>query len=196
MKLYPIVLAAGFSSRFGSNKLLHPVEGLPMYRHIVDVLLDICGEDGGIAAPVVVTQYREIVSELEGKPLSVVWNPDSREGISSSVKAGLREVLKRNKGDGEEWGCCFFVADQPYLLRDTVRRFFSKFPLCGKGIGCLCYGAVRGNPAAFRARYVPELMELEGDGGGKQVIRRHPEDLWCMEASEKWELQDIDRQSL
>ena len=68
MKLYPIVLAAGFSSRFGSNKLLHPVEGLPMYRHIVDVLLDICSEDGGIAAPVVVTQYGRLSQSWRESP--------------------------------------------------------------------------------------------------------------------------------
>ena len=35
MKLGLIMLAAGNSRRFGSNKLLYGIDGMPMYRHIL-----------------------------------------------------------------------------------------------------------------------------------------------------------------
>ena len=34
--IHVILLAAGYSSRFGSNKLLHIVDGTPMYRHALE----------------------------------------------------------------------------------------------------------------------------------------------------------------
>ena len=39
MKLGLIMLAAGNSRRFGSNKLLYTIEGEPMYRHILSELM-------------------------------------------------------------------------------------------------------------------------------------------------------------
>ena len=36
--IYMIYLAAGLSSRYGSNKLLKTVDGKPMYRHLLDIL--------------------------------------------------------------------------------------------------------------------------------------------------------------
>ena len=39
MKIALIMLAAGNSRRFGSNKLLYEIEGKPMYRHILEKLL-------------------------------------------------------------------------------------------------------------------------------------------------------------
>ena len=44
MKLGLIMLAAGNSRRFGSNKLLYSVDGMPMYRHI---LLELKKSEGG-----------------------------------------------------------------------------------------------------------------------------------------------------
>ena len=38
MKLELVMLAAGNSRRFGSNKLLYTVDGQPMYRHILSEL--------------------------------------------------------------------------------------------------------------------------------------------------------------
>ena len=39
MKIALIMLAAGNSRRFGSNKLLYEIEGKPMYRHILEKLM-------------------------------------------------------------------------------------------------------------------------------------------------------------
>ena len=39
MKIAMIMLAAGNSRRFGGNKLLYEVDGMPMYRHILDLLM-------------------------------------------------------------------------------------------------------------------------------------------------------------
>ena len=54
----------------------------------------------------------------------------------------------------------------------------------------LCWGDRPGNPTLFSVKLLPELMALEGDTGGRAVLRRH-ECVFVQAASEK-ELVDID----
>ena len=66
MKLGLIMLAAGNSRRFGSNKLLYTIEGEPMYRHILSELMkvrEVLKEQGHSCEITVVTQYEEIAAE-------------------------------------------------------------------------------------------------------------------------------------
>ena len=68
MKLGLIMLAAGNSRRFGSNKLLYTIEGEPMYRHILSELMkvrEVLKEQGHSCEITVVTQYEEIAAEAE-----------------------------------------------------------------------------------------------------------------------------------
>ena len=43
----------------------------------------------------------------------------------------------------------------------------------------------------FAGKYKKELLALEGDQGGRQIMQEHPEDIWMMEVDER-ELRDID----
>lgn len=68
MKLGLIMLAAGNSRRFGSNKLLYTIEGEPMYRHILSELMRVrkaLKEQKHTCEITVVTQYEEIAAEAE-----------------------------------------------------------------------------------------------------------------------------------
>ena len=61
MKLGLIMLAAGNSRRFGSNKLLYGIDGMPMYRHILLELKEVKAaleEQGHRCEITVVTQQR------------------------------------------------------------------------------------------------------------------------------------------
>ena len=49
----------------------------------------------------------------------------------------------------------------------------------------------------FHENYIQELMELEGDTGGKKVLKRHPEDVFLCDVGESLQLHDYDsRESL
>ena len=54
-----IYMAAGNSRRFGSNKLLFPWKGKTMYRHGLDLLLELKKEMKEQLSVIVVTQYPE-----------------------------------------------------------------------------------------------------------------------------------------
>ena len=89
-----ILLAAGMSTRFGSNKLLYPIDGRPMYRIGADRLLEIVRKGALRSDLTVVTQYPEIVDGLKDTGADVVINPDPARGISSSLQCGLRHLIK------------------------------------------------------------------------------------------------------
>ena len=177
-----IFLAAGLSRRFGpENKLLHEVDGSPLYRHTLDKLERLQGENTCL---LVVTNTPEIQRHCEGRNISWTSSPEAARGIAHSLRAGLEAA-----GDPDAYVC--FVADQPKLREETVRRFLETCEASGAGLGCLACGETWGNPVWFAAEYRPELLALTGDTGGKAVLRRHPERVLTV-AAENWELKDVD----
>lgn len=185
VRIVLVLLAAGDSRRFCGNKLLYEVDGKPMYRHVTDELGGL--PEGVFYRKIVVSQYEEILEDLAACGYEVIKNTESYLGISHSIHLALGAL------DGQEDAVCFAVCDQPYLKGDTVRKLLDGWTDSGKGLGCLCYGMMDGNPAVFARRYEEELRKLTGDTGGKRVIRRFPEDVYRYEVDDEKELKDIDR---
>lgn len=186
MTLGIIFMASGFSRRFGSNKLLYELDGKPLYLHTLLSLVSASEElSREISVSVaVVSKFPEILSEAEKLGLLAVNNPDSEKGITASIRLGL----------GSLPACehyAFFVADQPYLRTETTVEFLRQYLASKKEIGSVSDGLKLGNPCVFSAKYFTELAALEGDRGGKQVIDKHPEDVFEFRA-EPSELFDLD----
>ena len=132
-----IYLAAGNSRRFGRNKLLYEVDGRPMYLHLLERLMEIADADKRYEL-LVVTQYQEIRETVdnfrkEGRRVFCVWSPESRKGVSFSIRAALSHIGKSDRmWTGETSApvdirsCAFFVADQPWLTKTTVEGFLAQ----------------------------------------------------------------------
>ena len=184
-----IMLAAGNSRRFGANKLLYEIEGSPMYQRTLSCLFKAQKEvlkKTGIFCPVtVVTQYKEVGETAEKMGAKVCYNPHPEEGISSSLKIGLKE----NK---EADACLFTVADQPWLTWESVMGLLEVFWESEKGMACMQNGEKKGNPCVFSKKYYKELFSLTGDVGGKQILNAHPTDIVVYQTKGERELEDID----
>ncbi len=189
-----IYLAAGFGQRFGSNKLLHDVDGKALFRHGLDMLIDAQKACALLSGITVVTQFDEIeqyVSEMAGrtKNLTCVKNLHSKMGISSSIKLGiLSDCRSHAKADAY----MFCVADEPYLKKETLLHMLSVYAENPRGILCMRAGAHRGNPVIFHKKYRQELLDLTGDMGGRQIFTTHPEELREFPVNDPNELIDID----
>ena len=190
-----ILLAAGFSRRFGANKLLYPVDGVPMYLRAAGLMLTLKEQRKDIGGLWAVTRYPAVEEELKERGLRVVFSRYSGLGLSCSLQAGLRAALAdiRNRKPSEGTAFCFFMGDQPYLTAAAVSGLLDRYPASGRGIGRLCHRGRPGNPAVFSEKYIPELLALTGDEGGRRIIRAHPEDVWEMEVADGRELADLDR---
>lgn len=188
MRLALIMLAAGNSLRFGSNKLYYTIEGKPMYLHILERLIQVTERMNGAGlscSVTVVTQYKAIKRQAERMGAKVLYNMHPEEGISSSLKIGL----SINK-DAD--ACLFTVSDQPWLDAETIMTLIGKFLASEKGIACLCEEDVPGNPCIFSKDYYRELLSLTGDTGGKRVIRLHRDDTLMVPAKDVRQLKDMD----
>lgn len=184
-----IMLAAGNSRRFGANKLLYEIEGSPMYQRTLSCLFKAQKEvlkKTGIFCPVtVVTQYKEVGETAEKMGAKVCYNPHPEEGISSSLKIGLKE----NK---EADACLFTVADQPWLTWESVMGLLEVFWESEKGMACMQNGEKKGNPCIFSRKYYEKLFSLTGDVGGKKILNAHPTDIVVYQTKGERELEDID----
>ena len=152
-----------------------------MYQHTLDKLASIPG-----VVLTAVTQYDEVAEDAGTKGARVLYNPHPDEGISSSLKIGLKANLDAD-------ACLFAVADQPWLGKETPQRLIRLFTESGKGIACVSSEGKLGNPCIFSRKYYPELLALTGDTGGKHVISAHREDTAILELEDPGELVDVDR---
>ena len=186
VKLALIMLAAGNSRRFGSNKLMYEVDGVPMYQRTLR-LLQKAAERIPDSRIVVVTQpqYSEIIDVVKETGAEVLFNPKPERGIASSMQIGL-EIAK----DAD--ACLYTVSDQPWLTAETIIALYDAFQSENKGMACTVWGEKTGNPCIFSKKYYRKLMEITGDKGGKQIIKRYPEDVTYLKISDEKELQDVD----
>lgn len=185
MKTAIIYLASGNSKRFGQeNKLLKMIGTKPLYRYGLDRLIDLCKEHKDYEI-IVVTQHREILEQTKCDPVTTVFCPESKYGISWSIKAGIKAAK-----DADFYA--FFVADQPEMKRETIEGFLSFMSegLCE--LGCVRTEEDLGNPVWFSKKYQRELLSLTGDRGGKKILKKHIEKAGFFKVLEESELYDID----
>ena len=189
LNIHLVILAAGNSKRFGSNKLLYKINNIPMYRHVIDMIKLAEEKEKLFTKRIVVTKYPEVISAFENlEDYDIALNYKSDDGQSSSIKAGLEKSLCYEKPNA--W--CFMVCDQPNLNSDTLRNFIKAWEKQTQGIGSLCFGNRRGNPNIFSNAYEKELMSLLGDTGGRSIINTHLDDVFMYSVRNKEELLDID----
>ena len=191
MKVSLIYMASGFGKRYGTNKLITEFQGEPLYLHgllSLQKAKKLLAEDKIQCELMLISQYERVLSgSFDRVPEAErIFNEDSDQGITASLKLGT-EVSKKDTD-----AFLYFVADQPCMKGETIAEFVRSFLKSGKGIGCVCAKGHRGSPNIFRRRYKKELLSLEGDQGGRQIMEKYPEDIWMMEVDER-ELRDIDQ---
>ena len=179
-KIAVILEAAGNSTRFGSNKLLHIMDdGRPMIASIFDAVRPL-----DVYKKILVTQYDDIAEMAAG--FDVVMNDRPDLGISRSMQLGLAAA-----GDVDAYMFC--VCDQPGLSTSTIKKLIEAYKKGTAGIVSLAWQGKMCNPKIFSSRYREELMRLSGDTGGRQIIAAHKDDLLLIEAESEDEVKDIDR---
>lgn len=184
MKVCLIYLAAGNSRRFGSNKLLYELGGKPLYRHLLDRLARLCGRRQEWEV-IVVTQYPAIYEAVEKSKIRAVFSPDSYQGASYSVRAGITAAA-------DAQACAFFVADQPHFTEKSAEAFLDTMEKNQAGLGCVTCKGQTGNPVWFSREYFPELLELKEDQGGRRVLKKHPKEITYFPIADAEELLDLD----
>lgn len=180
-----IVLAAGESRRMGRPKQLLEWRGKTLLRHTLDNLLR---SDVDEIILVLGHEAEKIEKGLEGLDIKIILNPDYRRGMASSLKRGLRTM------DPASEAFLILLADQPGIDPQLVNRVIQEFRQADpkRGIVRPVYRGRPGHPVLIGIRYLEEALQLQGDVGAREILKKHPEDVLEIAVGRKAVLEDID----
>ena len=180
-----LVLAAGRSTRMGGpNKLLEEINGKPLVRIVAEQAL------ASRASPVIVVtghQRERVERVLAGLPVTVVHNPDFADGLSTSLKAGIKAVPP----DAD--GAIVTLGDMPQVSAKLIDRLIAAFdPERGALVVIPTIDGKRGNPVLWARRFFPDLLAVEGDIGARHLIAGYAEAVAEVAIEDAAALTDID----
>jgi molybdenum cofactor cytidylyltransferase len=182
-----VYLAAGRSSRFGRDKLLCEVAGMPLYyfglsqaaaSRLPEILVVVGPDAAGLEA--------DIRERCAGEAkIGVERNEAAASGMMSSLKTGLRSL------EGRCDGAMVLLADMPLVTVIMINRLIDAFAQGTPIVTAECGGELR-HPRIISARLFPEFLELADDEKGLKIIERHRKDIVTVSAGSELNYIDID----
>jgi molybdenum cofactor cytidylyltransferase len=180
-----VVLAAGRSTRMGGpNKLLAEIGGRPLVRIAAEQAL------ASRARPVVVVtghQREAVAATLAGLDVTLVYNPDYAQGLSTSLKVGIAAL------PADVDGAIVCLGDMPQVDAALIDRLIAAFdPDKGAFVVVPTIAGKRGNPVVWSRRFFPDLARLDGDVGARHLIGSYPEAVVEVPVTGRAALIDVD----
>jgi molybdenum cofactor cytidylyltransferase len=186
-----LIVAAGFSRRFGSDKRRYALaDGDPLLLATVKVYSEVFpsvavvlrNDDGPLAD--------DLLRGLEHQPPIIVTTDLAHLGMAHSLADGVRAVAS--------WDYLFVaLGDMPFVAPTTLGELRQKMsdarhrgealivrPRCDNRAG---------HPVGFSCEYFSELMSLSGDDGARPVLEAHCAELEHLDTTDRGVLIDIDQ---
>lgn len=180
-----VILASGESKRFGKDKLAMYLKDKKIYQYTKDLYSDIKELD----TKVIVSSRLYLKDEFERIGFLFIKNNFPEYGISYSIRLAMKELIKRKKSED---ATMFATADQPLLSRKSILSLIQYYYKNNKGIVSLAYRDKMANPKIFSAKYNKELLNINGDIGGRQIIKKNISDFSYLNIDNYLEVFDID----
>lgn len=176
-----ILLAAGSSRRFGSNKLLAPLaDGTPLAVAAASRLIAAVPESIAVVRP-----GDAALAALFGEQgLCIVECVDAHWGMGHSLAAGIAAASK-----ADAW--LIALADMPAIKPLTYVGLVERLQ-AGSQLVAPFHADQRGHPVGFAAKFGAELLSLTGDAGARNLFSRHAASLTHLDVDDPGILFDVD----
>jgi molybdenum cofactor cytidylyltransferase len=191
MRLVSLLLAAGLGTRFDpsgrSLKLLQPTvagayAGLPIVQAAARSLAAAGLPRYAVVRPSAHPHQPELHALLLREGCELLICEEAAVGMGSSLACGVRAT-----SDADGW--IVALGDMPMIAPATVEAIVAALRSGHTTVAPSCRGA-RGHPVGFAASCGPELMQLHGDRGARDLLVAHPPHL--IEVDDPGILADID----
>ena len=182
-----IVLAAGQSKRMGGdNKLIKKYNKKYLINHIIGTLIK-----SKVNKIIVVLGFQKIKVRkitVKNKKINFIFNKNYKSGMASSIKTGLKRILKKNIG--------FLVvqADMPLISKKIINSLCYAIENNNKEIVVPIYKINMGNPIGFKSSMIKILNKTKGDSGAKKMIKRNKKKLSLIKVNSKSIFKDFNTQ--
>jgi molybdenum cofactor cytidylyltransferase len=169
VKVVALVLAAGASRRFGSPKLLAPLDGRPVLQHVLDA----------VAAAPVVGVVVVLGDEAAAIEAAMTWrserreiNPRPQDGLSSSLRIGLDAAASDPTVDA----VLVLPGDQPAVRPETIAAVLAAGDVAGSPIVRVRYADDDApKPVLVRRAAWALAAGLVGDRGLGPILAQRPD---------------------
>ena len=156
-----VVLAAGASTRMGTQKLLLPLGNEPLVRRSVRQVLAAGFDD---VLVVLGSEHEATRGALEGLPIRHAVNLQFANGMGSSFRTAVEHLA-------DSAAAMFALADQPFVTAREYRTVLDAYRQHTPPIVSVRYGDVTAPPHLFEREFFPELAQLTH--GARSVLQRH-----------------------
>ena len=179
-----ILLAAGSSKRFGADKRLHPLaDGTAMALASARRLAQACSRTIVVIRPGDVS----LASLLAAEGMETVVCNEAEKGMGHSLSCGIA-------ASAEADGWLVALADMPYIEPASYHAVLAALQN-GASLARPTYQGKIGHPVGFSTNFLPDLLVLTGDQGGKTILDAHRNDLHLCPVEDPGILTDIDQPS-
>ena len=176
-----LLLAAGYSRRFGADKLRESLPGgdwvaVRACRNLLagtDRVLAVARPGGD-----------ELAERLRAEGAEIRVCAEADKGMGASLACGVR-------CSPDAGGWLIALADMPWIAPETIRSVAAAI-CAGAPLSAPVFRGRRGHPVGFAQSYREELAALNGDGGAKTLIRSGLDQLRLIECDDPGILLDID----
>ncbi len=181
MNINAILMASGISRRFGEDKAFLPCKNTTFIEHILNLLVDSKILD---IKAVINPKLHEYLSKKKlHEKIKLIKNDGYLKGQCESIRLGVESCENAN-------GFMFLSLDQPFLSLNTINMIIDNFE-SGKII-VPKYSDKNGLPTIFDKKFSEELKNINGDIGGRDIIKKHINDVKFLHIKNSIEGLDID----
>jgi len=187
MSVNALILAAGEARRFGRPKQLLPWgQDETILGRVIAELQATPGIDR--VGVVLGAWEEEIRKQMQTRlaRVEIISNPDWKQGMFSSLSAGLVKLR------GSARPLLILLGDMPFISHDVLSRFPAA---CDPDDPRPIIATEAGRPAhpyLIRPRHIDEILSLSGESGIRPFIRRHFPEAVKITVSENAGRHDID----
>ena len=183
-----ILLAAGQSKRIKSeNKLTKLYKRKPLLNYSLKAL-----HKSKVNKVIIVlghqqNKVKKIIKKNKKNILS--FNKDFKNGMASSIKAGLKKVSKNDKG--------FIVvqSDMPFIKSSDINKIYNSIKSKKFLVHVLKFKNKVGNPIGFDRSIVKKLKKIKGDFGAKFMVKRLKKETKFIRVNNLKSFKDFDKAS-
>ena len=186
MKIGMIITAAGMSKRQKRNKLLIRSCNETIIEKTINNFMNnnldifvIIGYQKELIVPIINDRFRN--------DIQIVENMNYKDGIASSLKAGIRVA-------GENYDYIGFCnGDKPFINIKTVEIILKYLEENQPQILVPLYQEQSGHPTFFSKEIIKEFDLISGDTGGREVIKKLPNRVTYLPLNDQGIIMDMDK---
>ena len=183
-----ILLAAGQSKRLkNENKLFKIFKNKPLIQHSLNAV-----QNSKIKKIIIVLgyQYKEVKKKIKkNKKIIFAHNKNYKNGMSSSIKAGLKKISKKDKG------FIILQSDMPFVKTSDINKIYNSIIRKKYLVHALKYKNRIGNPIGFDISFLNKIKKIKGNIGAKYIVKRLKNSTNYIKVSSEKVFKDFDKAS-